>query len=226
MALTGRKSLVQRRALRLLTAPVVEPITLVEVKTLLRDPPDSDDTFLTSCLEQARIIFEAQTGICCINQSWRLHFDHWPGGQAEPWWGGCQVGPIDMIRGNVNNEIMFERFPLVSVDALSTFAEDGTETSRTVGDFFHIDTDSLPGRVVKKSAKSWPSFTRVSNGIRFDYTAGFGASADDVPEDVKRAIQHLAAWLYDNRGESCSSPEMMRKSGAQNIAAAWIGIKI
>ena len=41
--------------------------------------------------------------------------------------------------------------------------------------------------------------TARSAGLRIDYTAGFGATADTVPDPLKQAILALVAWSYDHR---------------------------
>ena len=53
------------------------------------------------------------------------------------------------------------------------------------------------------------------DAIKIEYTAGFGATADDVPEDLKFAITMLAAYLYEHRG--CGMADAFKESGADEM---------
>ncbi|MBI6630713.1 head-tail connector protein [Pontibaca salina] len=61
--------------------------------------------------------------------------------------------------------------------------------------------------------------------ISIEYTAGFGATADDVPQDVAQAIMDQAALHYDGRSPMdakslTSSPHMAR------VAAKYRGVQL
>lgn len=49
--------------------------------------------------------------------------------------------------------------------------------------------------------------------IKATYTAGYGATPDDIPQDIKTAVTMAADFLYNNRG-SCSAGDSLHKSGA------------
>ena len=50
------------------------------------------------------------------------------------------------------------------------------------------------------------------DAIKVEYTAGFGATADDVPEDLKFAVIMFAGYLYEHRG--CGMADAFMQSGA------------
>ena len=54
----------------------------------------------------------------------------------------------------------------------------------------------------------------------FEYRAGFGETADDVPESIKTAIKQLAGFLYEHRG-ACDAADAMQKSGASVMLTPW-----
>jgi len=227
MALRGRKNLQQHKAHRIVTEPAVEPITLAEVRTLLREPPTDDDAFITLCIAQARSIFESVTGIACIDQVWKLTLDQWPNGR-EAWWDGERSMPITELYGGCGSKfaVTLPRFPLQTVDSVSTYDLTDTATATTVADVFYTDAASFPGRLVLRYGYSWPTALRRANGIEIQYTAGFGSSADDVPADIKRAIQQVAGYLYEHRGEGCTPSNALQKSGALMLASAYVSIKL
>jgi hypothetical protein len=212
---------------RLVTAPSVEPITRDEVRLLLRNPPTAEDPYIDDLLPLARSMFEAASGVACITQTWRVTLDHWPGGyeEFEP---GVQFGAIsDLFTSKYQfNYITAPRYPLQSVSAITTYDLDRSPTSVTPADYFFADTASFPGRVVLKDSSSWPTALATRNAIEVDYVAGFGDAASDVPDTIKRAIQSVAVFLWQNRGEGCSATNAIAGSGALNIAAEYVTVRI
>lgn len=55
--------------------------------------------------------------------------------------------------------------------------------------------------------------------IVVEYTAGYGATVADVPEELRLGIMLLAAFLYEHRG-GCDAAEAMRRSGAASVLQA------
>lgn len=210
---------------RLVTAPAAEPITRDEVRTLLRDPPTDENGFIDTCLIEARQIFEALTGIACINQTWKLTLDAWPGG-GERWWDGYRELPVtELYRGGLDF-VQLPRYPLSSVSAVTTYDLDDAATSVVVADVFLTDTASFPGRLVLRSGQTWPIALRDRNAIEITYVAGFGATAADVPESIRRAIRQVAAYLFDNRGSGCSPAKIISATGALQIASEYVTVRL
>lgn len=227
MALRPRKRLAQNYGHRRKTAPAEEPVTLAEMQTLLRDPPAEETGFINLCIEQARSMFEAVTGIACITQVWTLVLDDWYE-REDDWWDGVRQLPVSELgaTGRLRRYIEMPRYPLQSVDSLLTYAADDTTTSVTITDVFVVDTETFPGRLALRSGATWPVVGRLTNGVEIEYTAGFGDTAVDVPETIKRAIQQLAAFLYENRGDGCTPTAALRGSGALQIAAEYVTLRV
>lgn len=226
MALTPVHRLTRHVGHRLETAAAADPITRDEIRTLLRDPPTAENDFIDLCLAEAVVMFEAATGIAAINQSWKLTLDHWPRGR-EAWWNGVVEAPISEIyTGRGPNYVSLPRYPLQSITSLTTYDESNSSTSVTVGDYFYVDSASFPGRMVLNNSDAWPTALRNRNAIEIIYVAGFGATASDVPVVIKRAMQSLAAYLWHNRGDGCSSAQALAGSGALNIAAEYVTLRI
>lgn len=225
--LRGSHRLTQQKGHRVQTGPASEPISLSEVRALLRNPPTTDNDFITTCITQARLIFEAVTGIACIDQTWKLTLDHWPN-YNQVWAPGYHNTAVTEIYdyGSHKTAVKLPRRPLQSVDSVSVYDSGDNETVVSVSDVFFVDTASLPGRLCLRFGQTWPVVLRRYNGIEITYTAGFGSSADDVPESIKRAIQQVAAFLYMHRGEGCDPADAVVRSGALTLAAEYTDVRL
>jgi hypothetical protein len=212
---------------RIVTGPAVEPITRGEIIELLRNPPSSEYDFIDQTIPLARSVFEAATGIACITQTWRLTLDHWPGGR-EDFWDGTLQGAISELYGGAGcvNYVTMPRYPLQSIDSITTYGMDRSATSVTPATYFFADTASFPGRMVLKDAQVWPIALASRNAIEIDYIAGFGDTADDVPESIKRAIQALAVFYWKNRGDGCTATAALTGSGALQIAGEYVTLRL
>jgi uncharacterized phiE125 gp8 family phage protein len=68
---------------------------------------------------------------------------------------------------------------------------------------YQLDATGFVGRLSPAYGYSWPSETlRELAGITITYTAGYGATAASVPEEIRHAIMMLVGELYENREDS------------------------
>jgi len=162
-------------ALKLITGPVEEPVTLAEAKAHLRVDITDDDALITSLITAAREYCEGFQNRAYITQIWKLTLDDFP-----------------------NMPIKIPKPPLQSVDKIEIKDEDGNITVWDPSNYV-VDTDSEPGRVLLAPDGLWPSVTLYpANGIQITFTAGYG-DASAVPQRVKQAILLLVAWWYEQR---------------------------
>lgn len=171
--------------LELITGPLVEPISLVELKNALRLDATEDDLLLTSLITAARIYIETSTGTIMINQSWAFFINKSARDQQ-------QRSPV------VNLPLS----PLQSVDDVLIY-QDGTGTALP-GESYQIDPSSKCPRLIFTSALSLSNNStglsnRGLNNIEIRMTVGHGAAADDVPEDLRQAVLLLASHWYEQR---------------------------
>jgi len=160
----------------LLTGPALEPVALIDVKAHLRVDHDDDDALLTASIVAARLHVEAVTRRVLITQEWRVHLSRWPRGRV--------------LRVRVA--------PLISVDAVRVRVGGG-EPVTVDPDAYDADTASVPGRLVVDAGAPSPA-GRAANGIEIDVTAGYGATAPDVPSPLRHAVMMLVAHWYEHRG--------------------------
>jgi len=166
-------------ALKLITGPASEPITLAEAKEHIRVETDftADDDLITNLIIAAREYCEGFQNIAYITQTWELVLDKFP----------------------VKDYIQLPRPPLQSVTSVKYKDYEGTETTLDASKYI-VDTDNEPGNVVLAYNESWPSFTPYPTGaVRVRFVAGYGDEAANVPQKVKQAIHLLMGHWYENR---------------------------
>jgi uncharacterized phiE125 gp8 family phage protein len=94
-----------------------------------------------------------------------------------------------------------------------------------------VSTFDEPGRIALANGKSWPSTLEQINAVRVDYTAGYGATADTVPEAIKQAMRMLVSHWYENREATVSAATLPREMDFAvretlrpfTVAHEWVG---
>jgi uncharacterized phiE125 gp8 family phage protein len=163
--------------IKLVTAPIEEPVDLDEVKAQLRVDGTTEDTHLDRLRIAARNYIERTVlNRALVTQTWDCYLQDWP----------------------LNNYIEIPLPPLVSITSIKYTDYLGVESTFASTNYM-LDIQAEPGRVYLKWDKSWPSVSlQVVNGIVIRFVAGYGA-ASAVPEDIKQAILLNIGSMYENR---------------------------
>jgi hypothetical protein len=207
----------QYRGHVLLTGPVAEPVSAIDVKDQLElDPNDTaKNAQIELYITAAREMIEEYTGISLITQTWKLTLDHWPNDRQQ-WWSGTRQGSVDeLMQSGRASQVIIPRYPLQSVDEINA---DGVAV--TVADVFIVDTQQKPGRLIVKRGYTWPVVLGRANGIDIEYTAGYGSAASDVPAALRLAIIQMASYMFEHRGD-CDTASAIQKSGAQSLVNSY-----
>ena len=158
------------------TPPVIEPITVDEVKIFGRIDGTEEDTMIEGFIEAVREASENYLGRALISQTITLKMDFWPG----------EI--IDLPRP-----------PLISITAVETLDEDDTATTYSSCNYYTL-TEVSPGKLVLKQAVTWPSNTeRDYGGYQIRYAAGYGTNRSDVPIQIRQGLKLWVMDLYENR---------------------------
>lgn len=157
-------------------APTTTPVSLAEVKTHLRVTETDEDGYITGLIGGAVGYVENVTGRKLITQTWKYLLDEWPrDAEMVLPFGGCSA-----------------------VNSIKYKGQDGSEATWSA-DYYTVDTESIPGRVVIAYDASWPSEALYSvNPISVEFVTGYGA-ASAVPAGLKHAIKILVAHWFENR---------------------------
>lgn len=173
-------------ALKLITAPASEPVTLAEAKAHLRIEHTESDGLITDLIIAAREYCEGFQNRQYITAVWDLWLDAWPD----------------------KDYLHIPRPPLKSVTSVKYFGTDNTEYTMDPADYF-IDDKSEPGRLALAYGESWPGASlRPVGGIVIRFAAGYGG-ATDVPQKVKQAIL-LKVELDFDRHEPAEAENLLK----------------
>jgi uncharacterized phiE125 gp8 family phage protein len=166
-----------------LMGPAVEPVTLGEAKAHLRVTTTSEDVLIASLIASAREEVEAASGIALITQDWRLFLDAWP----------------------ESGVVRLPKHPVQQINKVTVYDAQGVPVS-SVPNATHLDRASRPARFARPTFVSDPS--AAMNGIEIDFRAGFGNTAVDLPDGLKRAVLLLVSFWFEHRGTGETSEQM------------------
>lgn len=154
--------------------PAGQPLALAETKAFLRLDTDDEDDLVGDLITAAIGHLEAETGLALITQGWRLCLDDWP---------------RDRI-------VCIARGPVRQIVGVTVYDADGAPADLDLTGFV-LDAHARPARLLLQ-AVTLPG--QAINGIEIDFTAGFGDTAADVPEALRRALMLHVSHMYAFRG--------------------------
>lgn len=195
------------------TDATVEPVTLDEAKAQVRvDAGEtSEDALLTTFIGAARGWIESETNRALIQQTWRYSLDEFPRldgaalavaaySDSYGYGGGYGYG------SQRTRERLFDgtriRLPMPNLLAVMSiiYVDPSGQPVTMDPSAYDVDTDALPGCVTPAFGTSWPPTRFQPSAVRILYTAGFGASAADVPQELRAAVLLGVEDLNRNRG--------------------------
>lgn len=171
------------------------PVTNQELADWLRLDDDTDPILagiLTTVTGYA--IERLQSEL--INRERKTIYENWP---IVGTTGDCHISRSEARRAQ---EIVLPYARLQSVDLVQLYGD--TFTS-------YIEQDTSPAQIFIEAPTLTSDGTQPA--IVLEYTAGFGATAADVPEAIKTGIKMMAASMYEHRGQ-CSVADAWNSSGA------------
>lgn len=169
-------------ALKLITAPAVEPVSRTEAKLHLRVDITDDDTLIDGLIKTSRVDIETLTLHKLITQTWDLFLDGFPGGTVL--------------------ELPYP--PLQSVTGVYYTPDGGSEQTLATTHYM-VDIYSEPGRIYLKSAGQggqgyWPGNSLIPyNGVRVRFVCGYGDASTAVDVRAIQAMKLLIGHYYENR---------------------------
>ncbi len=138
-----------------------------------------DDTYVSTLITTARKICENYQQRAYITRTYALSLDSWP------------CAPFDLPMA-----------PAATITSIVYTNSAGTAATWSATEY-QLDATGFVGRLAPAYGYSWPSETlRELAGITITYTAGYGATAASVPEEIRHAIMMLVGELYENREDS------------------------
>jgi len=160
----------------LLSGPAAEPVTLDDAKAFLRVDTTDEDALVTSLITAARLHIEGISGRALLSQGWRTVLDCWP-----------PTGVVTLPVG-----------PLLTLTTVTAYDADGNATELATGDVL-VAANASPPQLFLPPGFGSAVILRDRQAVEIDYTAGYGADADDVPAPLRQALLTLVAYWFENR---------------------------
>lgn len=163
--------------IKVLSAPAIEPVTIEELKTYMRLDTFIYDTMLSGYITACREAIERHTGRTFITTTYEMCLDGFP----------ANNGAIELIRP-----------PVQSISSIYyNQASDGVLTLLDPSKYI-VDLVSLFPRIEPAFGESWPATRKMFNAVKITYVAGYGSTAESVPETIKICIKALASDLFEH----------------------------
>jgi len=174
------------------TPPAIYPVTIDDAFGQMNILPETADATqqanATRFIAAATMFVEIYTGFSLITRSYRGWLDCWP-----------TKKPARGFVASVVREIEIPAPPLQAVSAITVYDDDDNATPVDPATYI-VDVDSSVGRVVLRRGANWPDIVpRPANGIKFEWTAGFGDAVTDVPDNYRLALLLMVSHFNEHR---------------------------
>lgn len=142
---------------------------------------------IAAAVDCAVEVVEDYTGLALTQNTYRLYSYGWPRALVEafPWYGR---------RPEIANRYPLMRSPLVSVESVKYYDEDGVQQTLDASNYV-LDTVNQPGGLVFIPDFSFPALSETAraDAVTIDFTAGGVTHAR-----ARQAVLILAKHFYDN----------------------------
>jgi uncharacterized phiE125 gp8 family phage protein len=166
-------------SLQITTPPVAEPVTLDEVKALLRLTSTADDALITSLITPARVFAEKFSRKSLVSKGYSLSLARFP------WPHEPIILPVP---------------PVSAVGAITYLDETGTQQTWDASEYV-VGLNQVPAVIVLVPGVIYPSTWRAPSlaTVTIPFTAGpaTGAMQIDISTALK-AVRQLAIHFYEH----------------------------
>jgi uncharacterized phiE125 gp8 family phage protein len=188
---------------QLVTGPAAVVITRAEAKAHLAVDADDWNSEIDAFVAAATARLDGWAGTlgrCLINQVWKIRLDRWP----------------------ADGVIRFP-FPNVSAATIKYYAAGGDGSSLTTasGTHWEIEHDARGSFLRLKPAWTRPALFDRPAPVVVEFTAGFGATAAEVPQPIRSAILLIVGHLWQHRGDAASEAARENPLGSERLLAPY-----
>lgn len=158
------------------TPPALMPVSVAEAKRHCRIDFDDDDAFVAALIEAAVAHLDGWSGVlgrCLVNQQWR----------------------------QVTCALMRTiRLPFPDVSSVVISYVDADDVTHTLeAEDYELLHDQRASLVRLRPSFAAPALADRGDAVQITVTAGYGATAADVPAAIRTAILMLVGHFYNNR---------------------------
>lgn len=182
---------------KLVTGPASEPVSLDDIKEVLKIDTSDEDAYLSRLISAARTKAEGYTGKAFITQTWKLTKDGFGDLDYDVKLGaGVHTGARQGLLAGASS-VFLPMLPLQSVSSIVSYDTDNTSAT-FASSKYTVDTSG--GRVFLNQGETWPTNLRMYSAVEITYVSGYGDDASDVPQDIRTAIELLVKNMYECGG--------------------------
>lgn len=191
-------------AIKLVTPPTTEPVTLAEAKAHLRVDVADDDALITNHITAARMQAESICRRVFVTTGFELYLDGFPSfnynntitgylPQEQAGWGALRAYNVRFRGRRID-------LPFPTLQAVSSVKYYNTAGPLITLDpsVYLVDAISEPGCLVPAPNMNWPDTQSRLNAVQISFTAGYG-NASAVPAGIKAWILLMVGSMYENR---------------------------
>ncbi len=196
---------------KLSTSPI-EPISLTDMLTWLKQDPGVDDDLIQSLISAARLWAEGFQRRSLISEQWQLKLDRFPFYCFRE--GICllegELGLWELPNGIYHRDaaryaIELPRSPLLSVDSFTYLDPSGATQTLAAGAYQTLTGDDVEPRLFPLDGTYWPFTCFDPAAVTITFTAGFGNYS--LPSNTVTALKMMvAAWYADREGAQAIPP--------------------
>lgn len=169
----------------LITAPTIEPITLVEAKAQCRGEVDDDDGLIAGFIITARQHLETETRRAFMTQAWDLTLDY-------DW-------PRERVLSSLRPRIVLPRPPVQSVTSISYIDTAGATQTLAANQYKLAKANTGEWFIEPAYGAIWPSVRSEMAAVTVRFVAGYGSNPGDPPEPLRQAMLLLIGHYFENR---------------------------
>lgn len=178
-------------AVKIITPPTAEPISLDEVKLNLRVVNSDEDADITRMISAARCAVEGKLNRFLMPQTVEMAADYFP-------W------PYVWDPSNPTGLVRLQGGPFVSM--VNVKYTDGSGAEQTLDPSIYVVNDyTEPVELSPTFGNTWPITRLQAVAVKIRYNVGY-ADAAHVPESIKQWLHMAIGTMYENRETSSDKP--------------------
>lgn len=159
------------------TDATVEPLTLQEILDHVLVENEADYGYLLGLAKKARLLVEKRYSRQLVNATWKAYAEDFP------------------------DEIELRVLPVSAVSSITYVDANGTTQTLSASNYqTSLVYKDRPARIMPAYGYTWPSVRGDTyDAVCVTFTAGYGATASTVPEDVRHWLLCTVAHWYNHR---------------------------
>tara|TARA_R100000655_G_scaffold31221_1_gene62684 strand:- start:20753 stop:21409 length:657 start_codon:yes stop_codon:yes gene_type:complete len=197
--------------LNLNTSPTAtDLLSLADVKTFLRVTNTSEDTLITSLIGAAIDVAQNYTNSRFLETEYTLYMETWTdiyvsNSYQQALNNGVYITNGGYVGKDGLNQIVLPYAPLASITHVKYYDNTGTQQTMTAATDYSVHNFiNQKGFIEIMDGISLPTLDDRADAVEIKFKAGYGTSADDVPDAIKSAIQLIIGFMYEKREDTVS----------------------